>query len=456
MPNENRMIYRKLSSTGEDISILGYGCMRFPRSGISVDEARVKRLIGLSFENGVNFYDTAYLYPGSEKALGNALSELGLRERVKISTKLPLMMVKKRQDIDNIFEKQLERLKTGYIDFYLAHSLSSFSDYERIVNKGFNDFIEEERKRGRILHAGFSFHGNTYEFKRIVDAYPWDICVIQYNYLDEYFQAGVEGLNYAAAKGLGVVAMEPLRGGLLGSLPPAAKKAFDAHQLKENPAELALRWVWKHPGITCAISGMSAEKYLEENIRSVYALDVPAVINGAAAKPVAGTDAATHKSTANAGPDTADATDAVQDIAYVTDAVPDAAASVSAADAVRFTARECGAVDSMREYFKTNILVPCTSCSYCMPCPQGVDIPTCFGWYNAGKGISAKAQYIMATEGAVNNKPSKASLCKACGACEARCPQKIKISDELKNVARAMEKNWLRVPARFALRLISK
>jgi predicted aldo/keto reductase-like oxidoreductase len=426
MTNAKQMIYRKLPSTGEEISVLGYGCMRFPRSGVAIDEARVKRLVGLAADKGVNFFDTAYLYPGSEKALGNALSGLGIRERVKISTKLPLMMVRKRQDIDNIFGKQLERLKTDYVDFYLAHSLTSFSDYERIVNKGFGDFIEDERKRGRILRAGFSFHGNAADFKRIVDAYPWDICVIQYNYLDEYFQAGVEGLKYAAAKGLGVVAMEPLRGGLLGGLPAAATKVFDGRQLNETPAELALRWIWKHPGITCAISGMSAEKYLEENIGSVYgltALEAPA----------------------------ARVTDPGQDSA--SGAGPDAG---QLKDAFDFTAQEYAAVAAMREYFRKNVRVPCTSCAYCTPCPHGVDIPTCFSWYNMGGGISAKMHYVIATEGAVNNKPSKASLCKACGACEARCPQKIKIADELKNVARAMEKGWLRVPMRIALRLISR
>ena len=413
------MLYRRLPATGEKISALGFGCMRFPRRGVSIDEARSERLLATAIDYGVNFYDAAYIYLGCEKALGKGLANLGARGRVKISTKLPIMFVKNKREIEEAFEKQLKRLNTEYIDFYLAHSLTSYADLARLIEKGYLDFIESERARGRILNTGFSFHGNTHDFRLIADAYPWEICMIQYNYLDEHYQAGIEGLEYAAAKGIGVVAMEPLKGGLLGSrMPRAAQRVFEQNCGQsdcKSPAELAMRWIWQHPSVTCLISGMGEERFIEDNCRTVFAL---------------GTAAAAAGSSPGSG-----GGDILMPVAL--------------------SGAETKAVESIRKFFDVNLSVPCTSCAYCMPCPNGVDIPTCFYWYNIRKELFSNIHYIVATEGAVNNRPSKASLCTGCRACEKHCPQNIEISRHMKEAARKLEKAWLRVPVRMALKSMS-
>jgi len=426
---ENNMIYRKLPSTGDELSILGFGCMRLPRIGGLIDETRAERLILSAIDRGINYFDAAYLYFGSESALGKILHSSGKRNNVKISTKLPAMLVRKSQDIENYFNKQIERLKSEYIDYYLLHNLSTYADFQRLREMGFDDFISRERERGRIRGAGFSFHGNLNEFKRIIDSYPWAMCIIQFNYLDERFQAGIDGLNYASERGVGVVCMEPLRGGTLGNLPGDARKLFDdcmrnaGEKRAEgteavappsgSPAELAFRWVWSHSNVTSALSGMNMPKHVEENCRSVYALNLP---------PAAPTD--THAS----------------------------------ADVI-LGESDKKAVAAIKAYYSKNLRIPCTSCAYCLPCPVGVDIPTCFSWYNIRGmkgGVGPKMQYAVATEGAINGSPSRASLCVSCGECEAKCPQKIKIRDFLKETAREMESGVLLAPIKFGLKFIGR
>ncbi|MDR3120931.1 MAG: aldo/keto reductase [Clostridiales bacterium] len=399
------MIYREMPKTKDKISVLGYGCMRFPRKSGIIDEARTERQVAAAVERGVNYFDTAYIYPGSEKTLGKVLVRQRLRNHVMIATKLPAMFVKDKRHINEIFEKQLERLQTDHIDYYLIHNLSSLMDFGRLREKGIEDFIAKEQARGRIRAIGFSFHGNLREFRLIVDAYPWDFCQIQYNYLDEHFQAGTEGLNYAAENGLGVIAMEPLRGGMLGDqLPQEARRLFEADvtHAGRSPAEWGLRWVWSHPGVVAALSGMNDESHIEENTR-------------------------------------------------IASEIGNAAADLSAT--------EHRMIAVVKEFFDRHLRVPCTGCAYCMPCPFGVDIPTCFSWYNrygVRKSFFAKAQYIIATEGVVNGQPSKASLCRNCGTCEKRCPQQIPIRSQLKAVAAEMEGALLRVPISTALRLFHK
>jgi len=494
----NQMLYRKLPATGEKISILGYGCMRFPRKGVVIDEARTERLLASAIDYGINFYDTAHIYIGSEKALGNGLSNLGARSRVKITTKLPIMFVRNKRDIQEMFDKQLKRLKTDYVDFYLAHSLTSFADFNRLAEKGFLEFLETERARGRILNTGFSFHGNTHDFKQIIDAFPCELCMIQYNYLDEHFQAGLEGLNYAEAKGLGVVAMEPLRGGLLGGrLPRAARKLYDHYCVQTdcvNPAELALRWIWKHQGVTCLISGMGEERFVADNCRSVFALGAKAdrfyqigatieKTTGAATNDTSGAAASGIPGAAASGIPGAAANKTPNAATGITPGAatgntPGAATGITPGDtpggdgsprpidapdpahgnillSVALTDDELETIDAIRRYFDVNLRVPCTSCAYCMPCPNGVDIPTCFYWYNIRKEIFTIVHYIVATEGAVNNRPSKASLCNGCRHCEKYCPQNIEISAHMKVVAKKLEKAWMRVPVRLVLRTMS-
>ena len=394
------MNYRTMSATGDRLSVLGYGCMRFPRRGAAIDEERAKRQVLRAMEQGVNYFDTAYLYPGSEKALGNILAGCGLRESVKIATKLPPMLVKSREDMRSIFQKQLARLKTEYIDYYLVHNLGSFADWQRMKDLGLLDFIDEMRGQRRILHFGFSFHGNLQAFRQLVDDYPWAFCQIQYNYLDEEFQAGTQGLLYAAQKGLGVIAMEPLRGGILGDkIPAPAKKLLLEADPSRTPAELALRWLLDRPEINVVLSGIGEEAHLEENIR------------------------------------------------------------VADGGSFALSTRDLECLEAVKAFFAKKIKVPCTGCAYCLPCPQGVDIPACFALYNSHSvhgGLGPLMHYINATEGIVNAAPSRASLCTGCGLCARLCPQEIPIPEKLKETARKMEKPWLRIPARAALKLLTR
>ena len=394
------MNYRMMTATGDRLSVLGYGCMRFPRNRAGIDEERTRKQVLAAIEQGVNYFDTAYIYPGSEKVLGKILAG-GLREKVKIATKIPSMMVKSRDDMETIFRRQLTHLQTDYIDYYLVHNVSSFADWQRLKDMGFIGFVEEMRRQGCILHFGFSFHGNLQTFRQLVDDYPWDFCQIQYNYLDEEFQAGTKGLHYAAEKGLGIIVMEPLRGGTLGNkIPAPAEKLFRQADPSRSPAEWALRWVLSHPEVGIVLSGMNEEEHIRENIR---------------------------------------VTSSKEDLVL--------------------SDRELQCFEKVKAVFSEKIKVPCTGCAYCMPCPHGVDIPTCFAWYNSRSvhgGLFPVFQYIQATEGAVNGKPSRASNCKNCGLCVQRCPQQIPIPDKLKDTARQMEKAYLRIPMRIVLKRMSQ
>jgi len=394
------MLYRTMEKTGDKLSVLGYGCMRFPRNNIGIDEKRARQQVLSAIEQGVNYFDTAYLYPGSEKVLGNILAG-GLREKVRIATKLPPMMVKSSEDIHSIFQKQLDRLQTDHIDYYLVHNVSSFEDWQRLKKLGILAFVQEEQQKGRIRHFGFSFHGNLLTFKRLVDDHPWDFCQIQYNYLDENFQAGTEGLHYAAEKGLGIIVMEPLRGGTLGAkIPEPVRKVLHSCNPQRSPAQWALQWVFAHPEVSVVLSGMDKEEHIRENIRVA-----------------------------------------------------------SSQDGFSFTEREAACLEEAKQIFREKVKVPCTGCAYCLPCPHGVDIPTCFAWYNNRSvhgGLFSTWQYALATEGAVNGNPTKASNCKSCGVCEKRCPQQINIPARLKEAAAEMEKPYIRIPIRTVLRIFSR
>lgn len=393
------MNYRQMPRTGDNLSILGYGCMRFPRKAGGIDEARARAQILSAFEQGVNYFDTAYLYPGNEKALGNILSQTGIRDKVNIATKLPHIFVNTPEDIPALFQKQLGRLQTEYVDYYLVHNICTFADWARMKDMGIIEFVEAQKKRGSIRNFGFSFHGNYLTFKELVDDYPWDFCQIQFNYLDEHFQAGINGLEYAAEKGLGVIVMEPLRGGLLGAkIPPAARKVVERDSPEQSPAELGLRWVFSHPKATMALSGMNEEAHIAENIRI-----------------------------------------ASEPGSYI------------------LTEQEQRTINEVKQFFRSRMKVLCTSCSYCMPCPYGVDIPTCFSYLNTKSlrgGLRPYYMYLQATEGIVNGNPTRASLCKDCKACIAKCPQHIDIPARLKDTVRELEKPWIRLPLRLVLKLM--
>ncbi len=379
------MLYRTVPKTGDRLSILGFGCMRLPptRTG-GVDEERAIRQIRHAIDSGVNYLDTAPIYHlgKSEQVLGRALAG-GYREKVRIATKLPHWSVYERADMDRILAGQLKTLQTDHIDYYLLHGLGNAS-FEKLRDLGVLEFLDTAKKDGRIVNAGFSFHGNLAAFKKIVDAYDWQFCQIQYNYLDEKNQAGTEGLQYAAGKGLAVMIMEPLRGGnLAGRVPDEVRTIWEEAPVRRSPAEWGLRWVWNHPEVTVVLSGMNDEAHIDENIQA-----------------------------ADAG-------------------LPNS-----------LTPDEIARIERARDTYKRLMKVGCTGCGYCMPCPAGVNIPGCFAEYNAHALFphdrAAKFQYIGRHGGLLSEK-SYAGLCRACGKCAKACPQHLQIPALMKDVSRDME-----------------
>lgn len=378
------MLTRRNAKNGDEISILGFGCMRFPMKGTGIDEPRAIAMIRDSIEKGVNYFDTAYFYHNgkSESLLGEALSG-GYRERVHITTKLPPFMVNKLEGAKKILETQLSKLKTDYIDYYLLHMLSDKATFDRMVRLGVMEWLEQLKEEGTIRNIGFSFHGSKADFEQLIVAYPWDICQIQYNYLDENNQATKAGLQLANSLGIPVVVMEPLRGGkLVNKLPEEVLREFKAYDERRTPAEWALRWIWNHPEVTVIISGMSDEEQIAENVR------------------IAG----------------------------------DARAN-------SLSAEELEAFDRVKAILMERTKVPCTACGYCMPCPSGVNIPGCFAAYNDKYLLNDKKNRMkyFQTLGVLSKQPAFASLCVQCGKCEKHCPQNIQIRKELKTVKKEME-----------------
>ncbi len=381
------MLYRKVPKNGDALSILGFGCMRLPLTKEGrIDEPRAIRQIRSAVDRGVNYLDTAWPYHAgeSENILGRALTE-GYRRKVKIATKLPSWMIKSRQDMDAYLDAQLEKLQTDHIDYYLLHALTG-ELWDHLEPLGVADFLDRAKADGRIVNAGFSFHGILEDFKRIVEGYPFEFCQIQYNFLDEENQAGTEGLKYAASRGLGVVIMEPLRGGNLGlsTPPPEVEAIWKTAAVKRTPAEWALRWVWNHPEVTVVLSGLNEESHIEENL-------------AAAEQGLAGS----------------------------------------------LTEEELGLVDAAAGVYKTLMKVGCTGCGYCMPCPSDVSIPRCFEVYNKmymfGNVEEAKFMYAIRMSGILGGPPSYASQCVQCGECMEKCPQHIEIPDCLEMVAGELE-----------------
>ncbi|MCX7614486.1 MAG: aldo/keto reductase [Clostridiales bacterium] len=378
------MLTRTNVKNGDELSILGFGCMRLPTKNGAIDEQRAIPMIHDAIENGVNYFDTAYIYHNgkSESFLGKALSGR-YRERVKIATKLPHYMVYKLDSAKKILDTQLSRLKTDYIDYYLIHMMTDKPTLDRLASIGVMDWLEKLKEKGTIKNIGFSFHGTKADFEALIQAYPWDFCQIQYNYLDENNQATKSGLLLAASLSIPVIVMEPLRGGkLVTNLPEQVKKAFDNVGSMKSPAEWALRWVWNHPEIMVVLSGMSTEEQIEDNIR------------------------------------------------IASDAMPNS-----------LTQEELKVFEQVKTILLEKTKIPCTACGYCMPCPAGVDIPGCFARYNDKYLLGDKKAKIkyMQILGLMQAKPANASRCKECGKCESHCPQKIAIRNELKTVSREME-----------------
>ena len=262
------MQYRR-DKKGNELSVLGYGCMRFTKNGSSVDLDKAEKEVMAAIKAGVNYFDTAYVYAGNEAAVGEILDRNHCREQIYLATKLPHYLIKSVAGAEKMFQEELRRLKTDYIDYYLMHMLTDIPTWEKLKKIGMQDWIEEKLASGQIRNIGFSYHGNTEMFKQLVDACDWDFCQIQYNYMDEYSQAGVEGLRYANAKGLPVIIMEPLRGGrLVNLLPESAKKLFRTDKEGRTPAELALKWLYNQPEVTCVLSGMNSMEMVEQNLKT--------------------------------------------------------------------------------------------------------------------------------------------------------------------------------------------
>ena len=375
------MKYR-VDKYGNEISVLGYGCMRFTKTAGSIDMEKAERELMAAYHAGINYYDTAYIYGGSEAAIGKIFEKNGIREKINIATKLPHYLMNSIESIEKCFQEELSRLRTGYIDYYLMHMLNDVKTWEKLVDMGIIEWIKEKKDSGIIRQIGFSYHGNSESFCKVVDAYDWDFCQIQYNYLDENTQAGRRGLNHAAAKGLPVIIMEPLRGGkLVNNLPAKAKKLFSEHPQKYSPAEWAFRWLWNQPEVTCVLSGMNSMEMLEENIRVANTCEIG-----------------------------------------------------------EFTEKEENFLKEIVGEINSRMKVGCTGCGYCMPCPAKVDIPGTFAAYNVssvdGKW-DAMYEYLRSTT--FRKEATSASNCIECGKCEKHCPQGIEIRKELKNAQKVLE-----------------
>jgi len=381
------MQYRIDKKTGRELSVLGMGCMRFPRNVGGADLKKTESVVLSALEKGINYFDTAWLYPGSEEALSYVLEKNKVRDKIYIATKLPAMLVGKAKDFDRFFDEQLKRLRTDWIDYYLIHNLGDIVSWKHLVNLGIESWISGKKKSGQIGQIGFSFHGASDEFLKILDAYPWEFCQIQYNYSDENYQAGVRGLK-KAAETMPVIIMEPLLGGkLANSLPKEAQEIFRTAGIY-SPAARGLRWLWNQPEVTVVLSGMSDPAQVEEN-----------------------------------------------------------AALTDACTAGSLTAEELALYGRVRDIFNAANRIPCTGCGYCMPCPQGVNIPGCFSTYNTSYIMgwyTGVKQYITGS-GIASTKSSGSSSCISCGACEKHCPQKIPIIKELARVRKRMEPFWVRI-----------
>lgn len=379
-----RVKYRDFGRLDWKVSALGFGAMRMPTmdgKASKIDEPEAVKMIRYAIDHGVNYVDTAYGYHGgkSEGLVGKALRD-GYRERVRVATKMPTWLVKSERDMNKFLRKQLGRLKLDFVDFYLLHGLTK-TRWESLQKLGVCKWAEKKIHEGKILHFGFSFHDEFSLFKDIIDSYDgWSFCQIQYNYMDSDYQAGTKGLEYAASKGLAVVVMEPVAGGRLGMIPPAEVQAIlDSALVRRTPAEWALQWVWNHPEVSVALSGMSTMKQVMENVESA----------------------------SRSGPNT-------------------------------LMPEDLEVVNQVKQKYREQGFVGCTGCRYCTPCPNGVDIPQIISLYNEYyiKGMSdeVKKKYGEQVE-----KKNQAETCSRCGKCEEKCPQKLSIREVMSRAAMVFE-----------------
>jgi len=376
------MLYRKFNKTGQDVSLLGMGTMRLPlNEDGSVDSPTAIEMIRHSIDQGINYVDTAYMYHNgdSERVVGEALKD-GYREKVLLADKMPVWLAKDEEKMKEIFETQFERLDVDCIDMYLVHNITA-PVWKRAQKFNLLDFLKEQQAAGRIKHIGFSFHDELSLFKEVVDAFDWDFCQIQLNYMDKEFQAGVEGLQYAGSKGIPVVIMEPLKGGkLVDAIPRTVKELWDNAPIQRTPAEWGFRWVANHPEVMCILSGMSAPEQLEENLR---------IFNEA--------------------------------------------------EANSLTDEELSIIDAASDEYNKLIQYSCTACKYCMPCPQKINIPMGINYYNEWFLYEGNPK-LKADYPTWMVKGRQAGDCIGCKACEGHCPQHLPIAEIMKKTAEIYEK----------------
>ena len=386
------MQYR-LDKKGNKLSVLGFGCMRFQRKQGKIDFDLAEKQILQAYAGGVNYYDTAYIYPGSEALIGEIFEKNNMRQKVYIATKLPHYLIKNKESLDKLFAEELKRLRTDYVDYYLMHMLTDTATWNRLKELGIEQWLEEKKTSGTIRQVGFSYHGNSQTFCDLVDAYDWDFCQIQYNYMDEHTQAGRRGLNYAHEKGLPVIIMEPLRGGrLVNQLPKEAKEIFEKHPSGNSPAQWAFRWLWNQKEVTVVLSGMNTEEMISENLATADAAQVGQM--GQADEEV---------------------------------------------------------LRQVVQAFNAKVKVGCTGCGYCMPCPKGVDIHGTFNAYNRryqDGWFQALREYFMCTT--LRKNVAAASQCIGCGKCEKHCPQGLPIRKHLKDAQKVLEDTIYKIASKGA------
>lgn len=376
---------RLIKKTGDEISPLGFGAMRLPLKNGKVNRELAKEQIYHAIDSGINFIDTAYLYGDSETFLGEVLQG-EYKDKVKLCSKLPSINVRKYEDMEKYLDEQLKRLQRDCIDYYLIHSID-LKTFNRLLKRDLLKFISKAKEEGKIKHIGFSYHGPKDEFETVLDGYDWDVVMIQYNYFDDNVQVGMEGIERAASRGMGIFVMEPLKGGILaGKMPKEAEDILRKADANKSNAQWALEWVLNNGNITCVLSGMNSIDQIDENIE-IASKTTPLSLSF----------------------------DEMETIEYV------------------------------KRVMRNSLKINCSTCGYCVPCPQGVNIPTCMRIYNEKylfehKGLfnPSLIDYFQYVGGVMGNA-SNAGLCNGCGKCLRKCPQKLDIISELEKVKKEFE-----------------
>jgi predicted aldo/keto reductase-like oxidoreductase len=401
------MEYRVDPRTGKNVSLLGFGAMRLKSSGVNVDLDAATEQFKYAIDNGINYFDTAYLYGKglNEKAVGIVLEKLGCRENVFLSTKMNRMVINSRKDMDVMFEDQLKSLRTDYIDYYFLHNVISYEDVVKLIDVGLFDFIDEKKSKGQIVNMGFSFHGSFDDFRKILDLYDWDVTLLQYNYLDSNIQAGINGIRLANERDMSVIIMEPLKGGLLaGKMPSAIENLIASSNTSRSMVDLAFSWIFDNPEITCVLSGMNSMEMLEENIN---------ITNNHLENPL--------------------------------------------------NDDEKELINSMEDIFLDLNEINCTGCNYCMPCPQQINIPDIFKLFNDKNLFPENSSYgihhnFILYSGnilGVTGDAHDASLCVDCGLCKSKCPQQLDIPHLIRNVDNTFHGKYIRPFIPFVKRLMN-